>query len=343
MNIVYLIGNGFDLSLGLPTAWSHFYDYYFEQPNPSPTIKSFKEAIGKNPKNWSDLEKALGRYTSNLHTREELIKLHEDLTFHLRAYLKGVEANYKCDDSLKDIISNSIITPEQFLPFVDHQKIYGFKSKWSNRDWPVHIISYNYTSVFAKLVGYTGQSKSLGKSTNQNAVVSLERIMHIHGSTSRSMALGLNDISQFQNEQFHKDRQLINKYVKEQLNIAARTGHDAVCQKWIKEANLICVFGLSFGITDLRWWQYIGDRLTDENVRMIAFYYDENLKIDDLILDPANLIEEEEKVKSLFLEQTSWAKTDNEQVRNKIFVSINSKMFKIDNDKFKYNKNWWMT
>ena len=31
MNILYLIGNGFDLNLGLPTRYSDFLEYYFNR------------------------------------------------------------------------------------------------------------------------------------------------------------------------------------------------------------------------------------------------------------------------------------------------------------------------
>ena len=30
MNLVHIIGNGFDLNQGLPTSYAHFYEYYFQ-------------------------------------------------------------------------------------------------------------------------------------------------------------------------------------------------------------------------------------------------------------------------------------------------------------------------
>lgn len=38
MNITYLIGNGFDIGLGLKTGHRSFLDWYVGQPNESPAV-----------------------------------------------------------------------------------------------------------------------------------------------------------------------------------------------------------------------------------------------------------------------------------------------------------------
>ena len=333
MKIVYLIGNGFDLNLGLQTAYRNFYDYYFEQPNTNSIIRKFKKDIKLDIENWADLEKTLGEYTVNFDTKDELDVIHKDLIFHLRNYLKGVENYYVCDDSQKGIIFDDLCLPEKVLLPTDKQQIGQFKSMsiWNNHR-ALKIITFNYTNVLEKLIGYTGQQKNVGNNIN----IILEDIIHIHGTISKGMALGVNDDTQFLNEKFREDRLLKNKYIKPELNKTARTGHDTSCQQWIKEGNLICVFGLSLGVTDLRWWQYIGDRLKDQYVRLILFYHKKTRTIDES--SPAEVTEEEEEVKELFLNQTSLIKEEKDLVRNKIFVSINSPMFKIDNSKFNNKK-----
>lgn len=47
MNITYLIGNGFDLNLGLKTRYRDFYDYYVKQPSNDDLIKKFKNDLEK--------------------------------------------------------------------------------------------------------------------------------------------------------------------------------------------------------------------------------------------------------------------------------------------------------
>jgi len=84
MNIVYLIGNGFDLNLGLQTKYQHFYDYYLthSEGNDSPHIKDLKDHIKNNRENWSDLEFALGDYLRMINT-DDAVTLHDHLVDHL--------------------------------------------------------------------------------------------------------------------------------------------------------------------------------------------------------------------------------------------------------------------
>ena len=63
MNITFLVGNGFDMSLGIDTSYRGFYQWYCEQPSNSDHIEKFKEHI-KNDiegdgENWADFEMGL--------------------------------------------------------------------------------------------------------------------------------------------------------------------------------------------------------------------------------------------------------------------------------------------
>lgn len=45
MNIVFLIGNGFDISLGLKTSYRDFAKYYVQKPSSHPSIEKLKKEI----------------------------------------------------------------------------------------------------------------------------------------------------------------------------------------------------------------------------------------------------------------------------------------------------------
>lgn len=48
MNIVHVIGNGFDLNQGLPTSYAHFYEYYFQlrpQKSDSESVLKLREKL----------------------------------------------------------------------------------------------------------------------------------------------------------------------------------------------------------------------------------------------------------------------------------------------------------
>ncbi|QZT37063.1 bacteriophage abortive infection AbiH family protein [Halosquirtibacter xylanolyticus] len=46
MNILYILGNGFDLQLGLKTSYNDFYNYYTKlKDNPSEEITKLRSSI----------------------------------------------------------------------------------------------------------------------------------------------------------------------------------------------------------------------------------------------------------------------------------------------------------
>ena len=95
MNIVYLVGNGFDLNLGMETEYKHFFKYYLSNigSNDSPHIKKFKDTLKKDKEKWSYLEEELGKYSKEME-KEEAIILHDHLIEHLSKYLASEEDKY---------------------------------------------------------------------------------------------------------------------------------------------------------------------------------------------------------------------------------------------------------
>jgi hypothetical protein len=56
MQILYIIGNGFDLSLGLKTSYNNFYQYYKTVESDNVNIQKLKKNISKTYESWADLE-----------------------------------------------------------------------------------------------------------------------------------------------------------------------------------------------------------------------------------------------------------------------------------------------
>lgn len=61
MNITFLIGNGFDLNIGLATTYSAFLEEYAKPSDKdNDLLKYFKQKILKDAKMWSNAEMAFG-------------------------------------------------------------------------------------------------------------------------------------------------------------------------------------------------------------------------------------------------------------------------------------------
>lgn len=99
MNITYLIGNGFDVNIGLKSSYADFYKSYVNNhPDNEPDVVTrFKNKINDCIKNesqkediqkfdWRDLEVALGQFTNQMNEKEAEI-LYLDINDSLKSYL----------------------------------------------------------------------------------------------------------------------------------------------------------------------------------------------------------------------------------------------------------------
>ena len=92
MNVTLIIGNGFDLNMGLPTSYSDFYHYYLKVDSPVSGTDFIKQKIKDAPENWADLEKNLGditvEYSDNV---MEFDAVFGNVRNELEKYLKAVD------------------------------------------------------------------------------------------------------------------------------------------------------------------------------------------------------------------------------------------------------------
>lgn len=71
MDITILIGNGFDVSLGIKSSYKSFYEWYCPQKSNKKHINEFRKNIDADissetpdeEKMWSDFEVGIGQYT----------------------------------------------------------------------------------------------------------------------------------------------------------------------------------------------------------------------------------------------------------------------------------------
>lgn len=94
----------------------------------------------------------------------------------------------------------------------------------------------------------------------------LEPVLHVHGTLSDALVLGLNDESQICNEQLKDDLTLHETIVKPKVNELLGESRTDKVKHFIDESRYVCVFGLSLGETDKIWWEYIGQWLQRDQI-----------------------------------------------------------------------------
>lgn len=326
MKVVYLIGNGFDLNLGLKTAYSDFYKYYLNCIDNDVQISQLKLHLKHDKNNegkyqyWSDLEIAMGEYTKEFSRREDMEKVYNNLNDNLRDYIMSVEQNGIQDDIDKNKLKKDLAHPEEYLREVFKVDFRSFVKKWETHPYETYIISFNYTNTIEKILNMNGPIE-IGRTIYQRSNL-LYPIIHIHG-LSNAPLIGLNDASQIGNDLFRDDIDTQEFLLKPKINEAVGHLNDRKSFELINQANLIYLFGVSLGETDKLWWEAVGERLK-RDCRIIYFVYnpDEHPR-------PNELIRIRRKYKDFLLSKTKLTPEEKQAAFDRIFIVHNSDMFNL--------------
>lgn len=323
MKILYFIGNGFDINLGMNTRYSDFYSYYKLQPSKNDIVSNLKREISANIDNWSDLELALGKYTCYMRDINDFDEVFEDIVDNLADYLSKLEQSYDFENINKDKFFENLCNPENSLTNEDIQELKVYKQNWHSKEWHVKIVSFNYTTMIEKFLNNPTFPISIGSNDGFN--IFLKDIQHIHGFTDKLTVLGVNDISQIDNVEFHTNQEVLEALIKTKCNKVQRHNVDKICENQVNEADLICIFGSSLGETDNYWWQLISEQLR-RKIRLIIF------SKGDLIKDRFGQKVERNRraIKTIFLDKTNLTVEEKQLYGENIYVGFNTNMFNIN-------------
>lgn len=333
MNMLYLIGNGFDLNLGLPTRYSDFLEYYFKHAplnhkatsQESIRIQEYKDLFKKTIENnagdhqWKDLEIALGIFSSQFKNPEHFIEFYTDLNLSLINYLKQIPQIDPTENDKNKFFLDFII-PTSYLTARERQEIH--RKVPGNKDSYINVVSFNYTSTFETLSKGVLEKDSPYWPPYVTDITYLG-VTHIHGSLEEnSILLGVDNTKQIDNADFKDNEDVTDLLVKPQGNISIGSMVDHTCHGLISKADLICLFGLSLGATDQTWWEDIKERfVSNSSVVLLYFYHDLHSDISIKSDGRSKRKARAHIVKALGLEGTE------QDYRDRIFVAVNSEMF----------------
>lgn len=327
MNIVHLIGNGFDLRIGLKTKYIDFLEWYKKQESNSKVVEDFKTGINKNIGTWSNLELKLGEYTNNFSRHNDFSILYDDLKISLGNYLEIEQRKYTFSSAQEDVLRHNLCFPEYFLPLRDKDIVEKYKNKFINEQHRINIVTFNYTNTIELLLHNLIKSNSTR--ILQDCHYYYKRIIHIHGTFNDSMILGVNDISQINNSKFHSEDDLKDRLIKLQSNHVIGNLNDNESKKEIENADLICLYGLSLGETDKYWWGVIKESMIKNNkLKVIIFYKDETI-IHNVEKAKKGAKRREIVNRFLSLTETDEKSEDATIIRNNMLVEYDSNIFDI--------------
>ena len=337
MNITFLIGNGFDLNLGLKTGYKDFLQYYLEQKSINSKaekvdedIVAFKGMISKDIEYWSQLEKALGEKTVEppLNTVEGIIKCKTDLDRSLQRYLKEQQAFLTFTDANQRnaVMQKSMDQFPVFCKLRTRRRLEAMIQSHSDC-LRFNAITFNYTNAFD--LCFEGIPNKIG--AHRTGGTTYEHIrgkcIHLHGTTEQSMIVGVDDKSQIANEQLADNPRVQRCLIKPRMNANSQEMRDDDAKDLIVNSRVIVVFGMSIGETDRTWWKLIANRMIgNAQMELIIVDYFRGLDTSFTYL----LDEPEETIVEKFLDVSRLNSAAKDSIRGRISVLFNTEMFKIE-------------
>lgn len=354
MYITFLIGNGFDLNLGLKTSFSDFFKKYktlpaiesryagkkatYTQEEFETRLNRFKENIDNDIKLWSDFEKRMGIYTDDENINDDkylFLDILRDFRMNFADYLhKQIEdLDYSNKDLIYKTLGESIYNfHKNFLPR-DKRTIADIFERSRENIYATSIISFNYTNILDLLYN-TLSNKNIYKHTTNGGYERLDNIkeiIHIHGTLSENMIIGVNDKAQIENKVFKEDKEICRAFIKQSVNENSHDYRLTSSMERIKNSHLICIYGMSFGETDRYIWESVIEWLLGNTQRkVVIFAFERNYKP----INPEETQEIIEEYQDKLLNYNTFTEDERDKkvaaLRNQIIVGINTPMFKFN-------------
>lgn len=332
MNITFLVGNGFDINLGLKTQYKDFYPYYLEKNQENDDL--ILNAIRNNSYElWADLETALGNMLSEISEDQidHFLDDKERIEGFLLDYLTLQNKRFQISDPSK--LNKELV--DKIAVFYKE-----FQAKWrteyesflSQVPERIHFnfISFNYTSTLDQIIRSFASSNNtqilgthIAKNTRYND--GFGKVIHIHGDLNKGIILGLNDQSQINNDQLKNNQQLNDYMIKTRINEQYGALNQENAIKLIQNSRYVCVYGMSIGDTDNIWWVTIIDWLLKEPANRLVLYTHSDSQIQKSI---AKAIRTGNKKKQKFLSKKSDIEEDiYQRINSQIIVVPNPEIF----------------
>lgn len=137
--------------------------------------------------------------------------------------------------------------------------------------------------------------------------------------------MGVNDLSQIKNEKLAKDSSTQAMLIKPETTINRGDLLDERCEKIMKDADMYCIFGLSLGDTDKKWWDILAARMNSSNAHILYYAFTQRS-----IIHNQDLWDIEREYRNMLTDKFANKTQNRDSYMSRIYVLVNSEMFKLD-------------
>ena len=331
MNFTFLLGNGFDVGLRLKTRYQDFYPYFIENASKNNIFRLALEE-DSNYERWSDLEIALGEFAKkvSISDEERFVEDKIEIDELLKAYLLDQQKKFNLDDNrLRATMTEALKHVRIGNNERENALIKSTLNHYAGENYVYQCITFNYTDCVDKMWN-TLYNTELGKHHYGGAYFGerLGQVLHIHGSlTDGEMIIGVNDETQIKNAQLAMSRNVKWAMIKPYLNNDIGQNKIQKAKTIIDGSRIICLYGLSIGITDNMWWEYIGEWLKKHGTHILIIH---NYEPDYMSGHPLIRLRHTENTRNSFLNMTKLKNSERQDVESRIIVYDNMNIFAVD-------------
>ncbi|MCL2745889.1 MAG: bacteriophage abortive infection AbiH family protein [Coriobacteriia bacterium] len=288
--ITWIVGNGFDINLGLRTGYQDFLKNYYSVRATRENFEDLKRAAQEideamwNSDNWGDLEVLLGQVVEWYDSRGKLEQFHdtfEEMTALLLEYAdtqidRFVPGEMIDEADLREFWE-SVTQFHLRLTHVDQKKLEPYPNFAYSLEY--NFVSLNYTTPFDNYFELAvGNYEPFAKRlvSGHARVDSAGDILHIHGRNhdEGEVVFGVSDDYQISNGVPPSDEAVFDMWVKGRKNIVYGNDKTEVFERLISSSKIICIYGCSIGSSDKYLWEQICTKLkNDSDARVIIFTY----------------------------------------------------------------------
>ena len=336
MNITFLIGNGFDIQMGIASDCKTVESHYISLRKTDSILQRFQDSMRKENEYWSSFETAIGEYTNSFEEdKQEYFQLClDDFSVELIQYLQQEESRIDydlCLEEIKQEFFRSFSEYDADIPNRYKNEINAIIAKHS--DVSIRFVSFNYTHVLDDCLkrAFTKDNRVIGKHKFRagffNHIVNNE-VFHIHGELPGPIIIGVDNQDQISNKKWAEQRRFQQRLLKPSINGRAGSLVDDNVKQLIMESSIICIFGMSLGDTDKTWWKLLGNWLKGDDRRLVIFGH--NNDYSQIGYTHQRQFALQDALIDRFLDLAEIQETERESIANKIFAIINPNIFNIN-------------
>lgn len=288
MNITFLIGNGFDLRLGMKTRYTDIYKGYVASESSSDAIRKFKKMLKEDApgyKTWSDFEMAMAQKAKEFDEEDFFIECLRDFKSYMVEHLEKEQSQFMqrmtvsaktksiCQDEVKDSIQTFYkgLTPNVKNEFIRLGIHNNLKQKF---------ISFNYTNILDNLLPHNAE------------------IIHIHGRLGADIVLGTDNMTQVADLPYQTTRRFERAFIKPEFNKGYDNARLESAKWYIEKSQIICIYGMSLGKSDYSWVVQLKNWLLDNEDHHLVYFVHDTREFSKLNWD-AIMDEEDDRIAGL--------------------------------------------